>query len=1195
MRWYIISEDKEHGPFDIDQLRKLFANGRIKQTYFAREEGSQDRTAVDHIKALLSTTEEVVLTQTSQPANPANLPVKSPDGNRAHIRRMIFGFGALLLLIVPICFGISGWFSNEQSGETIRSETVNQQLANLSQKIDDWKSNKLKVRGILSSLNQDKNSLVYKLQQMGASPNDEKSSDPKGAVLLHELKDVLKQSVAFEKKSTDYELAIFKSESRVRTLERRLAAQEVAGTDQELTELVRSMIELNETLDSESNDDVPIELDDLIKRALAEPKVARPDTDLKRTNSVDRTALPNTTIASPGPELEKWLSTVSMLRPELQIEEVRKKLVKLNPGFGGNLVTKVVDGKVSELSFNTDNVSDIFPVRALKHLKDLGLRGSHDPGKDRGFGKLSNISALNGMQLTKLDLCWNVISDLSALSGMPLVKLDIGMSIHIRSLSPLKGMSLNALFCSSTNVSDLSPLKGMPLTILDIRLTQVSDFSILKEFPLNYLDVRGTSISNLSLLSEKRLETLWCGNTNISSIEPLKRMPITLLDLSSTKVQDLTPVKGMQLKTLYLDQAAVTDLTPLSSVKLERLSFSPNRIKSGIDIIRRMQSIKSISDIWSRDETPDRFWKRFPAEQQKSTSSTDPKRSDDLADKAIQNLKSASDSENKRRDNLSNSNSRTFNKHTTTVKALCYSPNGRILATASEDGKLNLWNTSSGTLVATFLEFSTEIRDIIFEPDGMHLWAADKKVAIRLTAQDAVKVKSIPIQSETDSSFHKSAKFLGTSGNGKVYFYDLQKGQLIDQEDGWFHRVALSPTEPIALLGPFNDNPEMPMISLTTRKKIRSIPHANSGCVIQVAYADSGKLFAISHGQTDHKGGFEIAIFDNNGKLIRKLTEPTTWQSAIDFSSDGRFIVAGGGGVKEDWGGSGKDCTIRVWDTKSGKLRSQFKGHSAAVYAIQFSPDGTKIASGGVDKSIRIWDFDPSKSNDTTPDVLGSNNATSPTGQAASSTRESSQTKLPKPVLYLSCDPAVATIPANPNFHYNGGSFVQGKFGQGTRFDGNSHSKLDLKIPTGSQSRTLSVWLKNESNGKAFRHPFSYGSFNAFQQFGLLQAARGTWLLQTMGEDIDPKLRIDDVWHHHAITYDGNQMCYFVDGLPRAKQKIKLQTSVSPIMIGGLGKNPNGNDPGNNFIGVMDELYFFDVALSADQVQRIMQNKAIFH
>ncbi len=46
---------------------------------------------------------------------------------------------------------------------------------------------------------------------MGASASDQKSSDPKVSILLHELRDVLKQDLAFEKKLSDFELAIFRA------------------------------------------------------------------------------------------------------------------------------------------------------------------------------------------------------------------------------------------------------------------------------------------------------------------------------------------------------------------------------------------------------------------------------------------------------------------------------------------------------------------------------------------------------------------------------------------------------------------------------------------------------------------------------------------------------------------------------------------------------------------------------------------------------------------------------------------------------------------------------------------------------------------------------------------------------------------------------------------------------------------------
>jgi eukaryotic-like serine/threonine-protein kinase len=44
-----------------------------------------------------------------------------------------------------------------------------------------------------------------------------------------------------------------------------------------------------------------------------------------------------------------------------------------------------------------------------------------------------------------------------------------------------------------------------------------------------------------------------------------------------------------------------------------------------------------------------------------------------------------------------------------------------------------------------------------------------------------------------------------------------------------------------------------------------------------------------------------------------------------------------------------------VWDAKSGQLRLSYSGHSAGVRTLVWSPDGTRIVSGGNDNTIQIW------------------------------------------------------------------------------------------------------------------------------------------------------------------------------------------------------------------------------------------------
>ena len=50
-----------------------------------------------------------------------------------------------------------------------------------------------------------------------------------------------------------------------------------------------------------------------------------------------------------------------------------------------------------------------------------------------------------------------------------------------------------------------------------------------------------------------------------------------------------------------------------------------------------------------------------------------------------------------------------------------------------------------------------------------------------------------------------------------------------------------------------------------------------------------------------------------------------------------------------------KDSTLKVWDLKTKKLMYDLPGHSDEIYAVDWSPDGEKVISGGKDKLIKIW------------------------------------------------------------------------------------------------------------------------------------------------------------------------------------------------------------------------------------------------
>ncbi len=260
---------------------------------------------------------------------------------------------------------------------------------------------------------------------------------------------------------------------------------------------------------------------------------------------------------------------IAALPAAAQVEAVRKELVRLNPKFDGKLEHKIEGDAVTELHVLTDEVVNIAPVRALTRLIYLDCRGTY-PNK----GKLSDLSPLKGMKVSRLDCSSTQIADLTPLAGLPLTFLHFNHN-PVSALAPLKGMPLAELGCAETKVSDFSPLKGMKLQMLGAQLLAVTDLTPLQGMPLKGLDLYHTiGATNLEPLRGMPLEGLNLQDVPVSDLSALKGMTsLRTLVLAGDALSDLTPLQGLKLTDLFIRDKKVSDLSPLKGMPLARLGI----------------------------------------------------------------------------------------------------------------------------------------------------------------------------------------------------------------------------------------------------------------------------------------------------------------------------------------------------------------------------------------------------------------------------------------------------------------------------------------------------------------------------------------------------------------------------------------------------------------------------------------------
>ncbi len=306
--------------------------------------------------------------------------------------------------------------------------------------------------------------------------------------------------------------------------------------------------------------------------------------------------------------------------------------------------------------------------------------------------------------------------------------------------------------------------------------------------------------------------------------------------------------------------------------------------------------------------------------------------------------------------------------HAGPIYSVAYSPDGKILASSSEDQTIKLWNVETRREILT-LPGIGRIMSIAFSPDGKLL--ASSGDAGNLNVWDVRSGKKVWSYSQSMSIpavvFSPNGKYVAAWSQDLI-IWDASTGKEIRRLDGMGKYSAWMGLNNGQVFRPLEFSPDSTKIAALNEGRLKLFD-VNSGKKIRgysqysfraMAFSPDGKIMAVDEIKLLDEGeGNKVNIWDvAKEKLLGTLPGHSKTIGSIKFSPDGRFVAT-----------ASHDKTIKLWDVATRTEIKTFSGHQDWVNSIAFSPDGKTLASASGslyyssnDNSIKFWNVSTGES-----------------------------------------------------------------------------------------------------------------------------------------------------------------------------------------------------------------------------------------
>lgn len=322
--------------------------------------------------------------------------------------------------------------------------------------------------------------------------------------------------------------------------------------------------------------------------------------------------------------------------------------------------------------------------------------------------------------------------------------------------------------------------------------------------------------------------------------------------------------------------------------------------------------------------------------------------------------------------------------HTGAVYLTSFSPDGRLLATASYDRTVRLWDVTDRDrprpLGKPLTGHRSWVSSAVFSPDGRTLASAADDGTVRLwdvTRPSRPRPIGAPLTGHEGTiylvAFSPDGRSLASvSEDRTVRLWNVADPRrpkplaTLAGADAAVRSVAFSPDGDTLAAGGDDDTIRLWDVAAPGRPKRLSTLTGHTDLVHSVAFSPDGRTLA-SGSADDTIRLWNVADPHHGRQLGAPLTGHTGPIWSVAFNPDGNTLAA-----------ASADSTASLWNVSDPAYPSQvgepLAGASGEMYALGFSPDGRTLATGSGDSKVRLWSV-------PTSDMIGRSGAFRPDGK----------------------------------------------------------------------------------------------------------------------------------------------------------------------------------------------------------------------